>query len=143
MPAALVDSNVLIAAASKRDERHQMGRSIVASADGGDLPILRIPNYVLAETLNFITERAGQSAALEFYDRLCESVGFEFVRTTKQDDQAAIDQLRRSEHLSFVDAVTVVYARRRDLGYCYSFDDFDRVDGLSRIEAVLDPFAPD
>lgn len=120
------------------------GAEIVAGADHSELPKLQVTNYVLVETLNFVAERVGQSRALDLYDRLDESVGFEFVRTTKQDDTAAIDRIRSATGLSFVDATIAAYASRKGIEYCYSFDDdFDRLDGLTRLSGAVNPYAPE
>lgn len=144
MPAALVDSNVLIAAASERDRHHEAGAGIVTSADHDELPTLQVTDNVLAETLNYVAERAGQAQAIDLYDRLDESTGFELVGTTKRDDKVAIDRLRSSDRLSFVDATIEAYAVRLDLDYCYSFDDdFDRSDRLTRLSDTVDPYAPE
>lgn len=144
MQTALIDSNVLIAVASDRDRYHETATTIVAGADHQELPKLQITNYTLAETLNFVAERVGQPRALDLYDRLDESVGFEFLRMTKQDDQAAIDRLRTAEYLSFVDATIAAYASRLDIEYCYSFDDdFDQVDDLTRLSNPVNPYAPE
>lgn len=144
MQTALIDSNVLIAVASNKDRYHETAATIVAGADHRELPKLQITNYTLVETLNFVSERVGQSRALDLFDRLNESAGFEFVRTTKQDDQAAIDRFRTSEQLSFVEAAIGAYASRLDIEYCYSFDDdFDRVDDLMRLSNAVNPYAPE
>jgi predicted nucleic acid-binding protein len=144
MQTALVDSNVLIAAASKRDQHHDTGATIVARADMSEIPTLAVTNYVLAETVNYIAERGSQSQAIELHDRLDTSAGFEFVRTTKRDDQVAIDHLRSSKHLSFVDATIQAYAARLGIEYCYSFDDdLGRTNDLTRLADALDPYAPE
>lgn len=144
MPAALVDTNVLIAASSERDRRHEAGRAIVAGADRGDLPRLYVTNYVVAETLNYVSERAGQSQAVELYDRLDTSAGFEFVRATKGDDHGAMKLFRTEEPLSFVDATLGAYADRAGIEYCYSFDDdLDTLQHVSRLDRPVDPYAPE
>jgi len=143
MPAALVDSNVLIAATSERDQSHDAGRRIVTAADRGDLPVLRVTNYVLAETLNYVAERGRHAKAVDLYDRLDASAGFELVRSTEEGDRGAIERFRASDALSFVDASLVSYAARNDVEYCYSFDDdLDDSDGATRLQQPTDPYAP-
>lgn len=144
MQAALVDTNVLIAAASARDEHHEVGRAIVTGADTGTGPRLRVTNYVLAETLNYVSERAGQDQAVELYDRLDSSTGFELVRATKSDDRTAIDLFRSSDSLSFVDATLGAFAGRTGVEYCYSFDDdLDELGTVARLDTAVDPYDPE
>lgn len=143
MQAALVDSNVLITATNRDVDRHELSLDILSGADHGELPELRVLDYVLAETVNFVAERIGRSEALDLYDRVDRSSGFEFVQTTRRDDRAAIEQCRSSSVLSFVDAALGAYADRSGLEYCYSFDDdIDALEGLARLDRPVDPFEP-
>lgn len=144
MPSALVDSNVLIAATSEKDGHHDEGRSIVRAADAGELPTLRVTNYVLAETLNWIHNHVTHGAAMDLYRRFDASLGFVLDRATKRDDRGALARLETHETLSFVDASLGAYADRTGVQYCYSFDDdLDRLGGVSRIADAVDPFAPE
>lgn len=144
MQTALVDSNVLIAAANGRDRNHEMAASIVDAADRRDLPRLIVTNYVLVETLNYIIERASQTAAVELYDRLDRSPGFTFERVVERDDHGAIEDLRSGDRCSFVDATLGAYAARQGVTYCYSFDeDLDRIESLTRLADPVDPFEPE
>ena len=43
-----------------------------------------------------------------------------------------------------IDAANVALVRRMDCPYCYSFDDdFDAIDAVTRLDAPVDPYAPD
>lgn len=144
MAAALVDANVLIAGVSTRDSLHDRGSTILGSADNGDLPSLCVTNYVLSETLNYVSERGRQSQAVELYDRLNASAGVEFVRCTKADDEGAIERFRSSASLSFVDASIGAFAARTGIEYCYSFDDdLDQLDSVTRLQCAENPYVPD
>lgn len=144
MPSALVDSNVLIAASSEKDGHHDEGRSIVRRADADELPTLRVTNYVLAETLNWIHNHVNHHAAVDLYRRLETSLGFVLDRVTEGGDRGALALFETHETLSFVDASIGAYAARNELDYCYSFDDdIDRLDDVTRISNAVDPFAPE
>jgi predicted nucleic acid-binding protein len=141
MAVALLDTNVLFASASSRDEYHDRAREIVRGIDHGDLPEAIVTNYVVAETLSLSGEKLGADAANQILDRLTEGTHFEIVHAPKADFSAAQALFRRYSELSFVDSTIAAYMDREDIEYLYSFDDdFDTVTDLTRLETVDNPF---
>ncbi|ELZ46464.1 hypothetical protein C463_04609 [Halorubrum californiense DSM 19288] len=141
MAVALLDTNVLFAMASARDEHHDRAREIVRGIDHGALPNAVLTDYVLAELLNLCREKLGPDTANRVLDRLLEGANFEIVHSPKMDFNAAQPAFRRYSGLSFVDATIVAYLNREDIEYLYSFDDdFDVIDGISRLETADDSF---
>lgn len=141
MPAAVLDTNVLFASASARDEYHETGREIVRGVDHGELPVCAVPNYVIAEILNLANEKLGPDAANALLDRLIEGANFEVTHATRADFTTAQGLFRRDEHLSFVDAVVAAYMARAEIPYLYSFDGgFDSIEHVSRLDTPVDPF---
>jgi hypothetical protein len=139
---ALVDTNVLFAAASARDAYHEPARDIVSGIDHGALPEALVTNYVVAETLNLTREKLGSETANELLDRLVEGAHFEMVHAAQTDFTAAQGVFRKYPELSFVDATLVTYADREDIDYCYSFDDdFDAVSSLRRLDTAENPIS--
>lgn len=142
MAATLLDSNVLIGARIAADQHHERGHAITTGIDGGALPTGRIPDEVLSEVLDYLHTRAGNEAAIETLDAIQASVDLEVDGTTKTDFDAGRSLFRRYEGLSFTDAVIVAYMRRTGIEYLYSFDDdFDAVDGITRLGTATNPFA--
>ena len=140
MAVALLDTNVLFASASSRDEYHDRAREIVRGIDHGDLPEAIVTNYVVAETLNLSGEKLGADAANQMLDRLIEGTHFEIVHAPKADFNAAQALFRRYGELSFVDSTIAAYMDREDVEYLYSFDDdFDTLDSVKRLNAAIDP----
>lgn len=144
MPRALLDTSILFAAGYRGDAAHDEALPILRGVDDGTLPEGVVIDYVLAETLNGLTTHAGQSAAVDFLDRLEENARFR-IETLSDDARAAGKALfRQHEAFSFVDACIVAYMQDQGLGYLYAFDDdFDRVDGVYRLETATDPYEPD
>jgi len=141
MAVALLDTNVLFASASARDEFHDRAREIIRRIDHSELPEAVVTNYVVAETLNLSREKLGADAADQLLDRLIEGAHFEIVHAPKADFNAAQAVFRRYSELSFVDSTIAAYMDREDIGYLYSFDnDFDAVDGVTRFETADNPF---
>lgn len=143
MAEAVVDSNVVYAFRMQRDQYHERARDIVVAMDRGDLPRGRVTNYALPEILNPIGKRADHERAVETLEFLAESGGFR-IRHLAQDDLTRGRALfRREEGIELPDAITVAHMRRTDTGYVYSFDDdFDRFDGITRLNAATNPFDP-
>ncbi|ELZ33861.1 type II toxin-antitoxin system VapC family toxin [Halorubrum tebenquichense] len=141
MAVALLDTNVLFATASARDEYHDRALEIVRGIDHGALPDAVVTDYVLAELLNLSREKLGPETANRLLDRLLEGAHFEIVHSPKADFNAAQSAFRQYDALSFVDATIVAHLNRKDVEYLYSFDDdFDVVDGVSRLETADNPF---
>lgn len=142
MAEVLVDSNVLIAARLRADQNHAAGTAITDGIDLGDLPNAIVLDDVLSEVLNYLHTRAGHDTAIETFDALLKAANFDFVRTTEADFDGGRGLFRRYEGLSFTDSVVCAHARRTDTGYLYSFDDdFDAVDGVTRLESATNPYA--
>lgn len=141
MAVALVDTNVLFAGGSARDEYHDRGRAIIRGVDHGELPECRITNYVIAEILNLTRERLGTEISIQILDRLIEGSHFNIDHSPKADFNAAQAIFRRYTELSFVDATIAAYMEREGIEYLYSFDDdFEVVDWITRLETPDNPY---
>lgn len=141
MAIAVVDSNVLIGAASRRDQDHDQALEIMEAIDVGDLPRVRLTNYVLAEAMNYIHERQRHTTALDLLDRLRAGTAFEFVHAPKSDFVRVDELFHEYSQLSFVDATIAAYLERESLEYLYSFDDdFDALANVTRLESAHNPF---
>jgi predicted nucleic acid-binding protein len=141
MAVALLDTTVLFASASARDDYHDRARRIVRGIDHGDLPDGIVTNYVVAETLNLISEKLGPDAANEMLGRLIEGAHFEISHSPNVDFNAAQPLFRQYGTLSFVDATLAAYMDRAGIEYLYSFDDdFDVLDGRTRLDTAANPF---
>lgn len=141
MAVAFLDTNVLFASASARDNYHDRSREIVRGIDHGGLPDAIVSNYVVAETLNLTDKKLDPDAANGILDRLIEGAHFEIDHAPKADFNAAQAIFRQYDELSFVDATIVAYMEREGIQYLFSFDDdFDVIEGITRLETPNDPF---
>ena len=144
MPRALVDTTVLFAAAYRRDEAHDGALAILTGIDTADLPEAVILDYVLAETLNGLTNHAGHAAAVDFLDRIEENARCHIDALTADEFATAKALFRRHEGFSFVDAAIVAYMQAEGLGYLYAFDDdFDAAADVYRLDTATDPYQPE
>ena len=143
MPRALVDTTVLFAAAYRRDSAHEDAVPILQGIDAADLPEAVVLDYVLAETLNGLTTRAGHDAAVDFLDRVEENARFHVDSLTADAFATAKALFRQYERFSLVDACIVAYMQAEGLGYLYAFDDdFDAAADVYRLDTPTDPYSP-
>lgn len=144
MKQAIADTCILYAAFDRRAHRHDTGLAIVRDADAGRLPVLVIPDVVVAETMNALTQRVAHDATIDAIERLEESAGFVIRRTTEQQWAMGREIYERQPPLSYVDSLLVAWCRERDIEYLYSFDTgFDRIEAVTRLNTNVDPFAPE
>lgn len=142
MPVAVIDTNILI---DYKDTgagtRHERAERIVHAIDQADLPAVRVTNYVLLETLNWIHERQRHDIAVDLRERLSNSAGFELVHAPQKDFRRAVELFEEHDGLAFGDATIAAYMQREEIENLYSFDDdFDAVDGITRLETASNPF---
>lgn len=138
---AVVDANVLVAARLRRDSHHERGLSLARAFDQRRLPRAAVPSSVLEEIINLVHARTSHERATETLDAVVESVGFEIEHVHRVDLDAARPLFRRYDGLSLTDAVIVAWMRRNERDYLYSFDDdFDAVEGITRLDTPHDPF---
>ncbi|WP_276258078.1 type II toxin-antitoxin system VapC family toxin [Haloglomus litoreum] len=142
MPAALVDTGVLIGAADADDRHHDSASDIIRAIDRGDLPTGRVTNYVVLEALNWIHERKRHATAVDFYTRLTESAGFEIVHCAQKDYHRATDLFETYDTPAFGDATIAAYMDRTGIEYLYTFDreDFGPFDWVTGLETADNPF---
>jgi predicted nucleic acid-binding protein len=141
MTRAVVDTTVLYAAANRRASRHETAFAIVRGADEGELPALLVPDPTLVETMNGLARDVGHETATDFLSRLQQSALFDIRREPASIWQTGLDLFRRVDRLSLADAILVASARHTETSFVYSFDDdFDGLDGVSRLATADDPF---
>ena len=127
--------------ADSDDEHHDVAMRIVRGIDHGDLPTARVTDYVALETLNWIHSRKRHETAVETYERLNQSAGFEVLHAAQKDFAKAVNLFQTYAGLSFGDATIAAYMQREEIEYLYSFDDdFDTIQGITRLETPNNPF---
>ncbi|MBS1263009.1 MAG: hypothetical protein MAG715_00176 [Methanonatronarchaeales archaeon] len=138
---ATVDTTVLYAAGNRRATFHEDALEIVKAADRGNLPVLRIPDAVLLETMNGLHRTVGHGKAVDVMKRLQEGDGFGIERGSLAVLTAGIQLFQEIERLSLGDALVVADARHNEVEYLYSFDgDFDGIDGITRLNTPDNPY---
>lgn len=142
MAVVVVDTGVLIGMADVDDEHHDVAMEIVGGMDHGQLPTGRVTNYIALETLNWIHNRKHHQKAVETYERLNTSAGFEVLHAAQKDFTSALSLFQTYDGLSFGDATIAAYMKREGIEYLYSFDDdFDTVADITRLETADNPFS--
>lgn len=141
MAVAVVDTGVLIGMTDTDDQHHDSAMEIIRGMDHGTLPTGRVTNYIALETLNWIHNRKRHETAVETYERLNQSAGFEVLHAAQKDFTSAVTLFQTYEGLSFGDATIVAYMQREGIEYLYSFDDdFDVIGDITRLATSDNPF---
>jgi predicted nucleic acid-binding protein len=141
MPRAVLDTTTILARVYAKDDHHDAGRAILRGIDKGGLPTGEVTDTVTTETLNMVHTRDGAATANDVLDRLVEGAHFELVHAPKSVFEAARQLFRTYQGLSFGDAMIAGYMHHHDREYIYSFDDdFDVVDGVTRLNSAESPF---
>lgn len=141
MSQALIDSNILIGFALKRDQHHDGASPIVRGIDAGNLPQGVVTNYAIAETMHSVAKTAGHAKSVDLLNRLVSSGGFKLVHLAQEDFNRGQAVYRRQSGVNFVDSLLYAFMQRAGIEHVYSFDDdFDKFEGVSRLNAAVDPF---
>jgi len=141
MAVAAVDTGVLIGMADADDQHHGTAMEIVRGMDHGELPTGHVTNYVALETLNWIHNRKHQQTAVETYERLNQSAGFEVRHAAQKDFTNALGLFETYNGLALGDATIVAYMQREEIDYLYSFDDdSDVIPDITRLSKPDNPF---
>ena len=141
MAVAVVDTSVFVGIADKDDRHHDVAMEIVRGMDHGNLPTARVTNYIVLEALNWIHNRKRHTKAVEVYERVNESAGFEVLHAAQKDFARAVELFNTYDGLAFGDATIVAYMQREGIEHLYSFDDdFDTLNDITRLETPDNPF---
>lgn len=142
MPGAFVDSNIVLGGQNERDEHHKTARPIVQGVDSGDLPRGRLLYPQLAEFLAPLQHAVGKDAAVATLDGLESGAGWR-IEHPSQNVYSDADRLwKLYESPEYGDAVIAAYMLDEGMEYIYSLDDdFDEIDGVTRLPAPENPFA--
>jgi predicted nucleic acid-binding protein len=141
MPVVAIDTTVLLEYRRENGANYDRAQAIVGGIDDGALPTARVTDYVALETLNWLHGRKRHDLAVDTYDRLHDSAGFEVVDSAQKDFTRAVD-LFRTHDVTFGDATIAAYMERTGTEYLYTFDPhFDRFDWVTRLNTPDNPFA--
>lgn len=141
MSRVVVDATVVIAFADTSDADHARGEAIVRGIDRGDLVTGVIVHDALLEVLNFVNERSGHERAVQLLDLLEESAHYRLPANRAGNVGRGRALFRQYPSLSLGDAMQVAFMESETIEYIYSFDDdFDAVDGMTRLNTASDPF---
>ncbi|MDZ7745121.1 MAG: PIN domain-containing protein [Halobacteriales archaeon] len=142
MPVAAIDTTVLLEYRRENGQKHDRAQEIVNSIDDGTLPTARVTDHVLLETLNWLHSRKRHDLAVDTFQRLNDSAGFEVVYAAQKDFTRATD-LFTAYDVAFGDATIASYMEREGIEYLYTFDerDFGPFDWVTQLDTADNPFA--
>ena len=134
---AIIDSGVWIGARYKNDQYREKALAIVEAFLNKRIKEVRMTDYVLVETINFLLRKEGYETASEALDSFLQSERV-IIRYVDKMMLIRIRELtQRYEGLSLTNCSLVVLAEETGLSEIFSFDTaFDRVKGVQRSESA-------
>jgi len=130
---SFVDSVVLIGAFYRNDQWHTQAVPIINEIDTGSGHAF-ITDFILAEVLNFLHQKAGHTAAVETLRALDAAENISIIRISDEQFSAGKACFEKYPRLSLVDALTVACMNDLGIHQVYSFDaDFDGIPEITRL----------
>lgn len=109
----ILDSNIWIAQASKKDSQHEKALKLIAGLND----LILIPEYVMIETCTVLSQRAGKSSADAFIDATIGSAWVQFLYTNQTLFAETLQTFRtlQTKHLSFIDVALFCLSRTHNV----------------------------
>ena len=129
MVSAVVDTSAIFALLDADDAHHEAAVQMFETDDTADLIV---HGYVVAESLALLRARLGRAAVIEFLDGLLPALRTAMVERGVHD--AALAEYRSlGGGTSFVDRVTIAFARREGIDRVFGFDADLEAAGLTQL----------
>ncbi len=128
-----LDTSAIYAMADQQDPRHEQAKerfqTVLAAGEG-----IVTHNYVLVEAMALIQSRLGLDAALKLAR---DSRAFEIEWIDEASHEEAVRRMARlgKRHVSFVDQISFLVMRRRDVRSALAFDPDFASEGFQLFEA--------
>lgn len=118
MVSAVVDTSAIFALLDADDAHHTAAVQAFEAEDAGEL---LVHGYVVTESLALLRARLGRPAVIEFLDGLLPA--FRTVMVERAVHDAALAEYRSlGGATSFVDRVTIAFARHEGVDRVFGFD---------------------
>lgn len=127
-PRIFVDSDVFVALALSKDALHTQALAIIQNLSKKS-PRLLTSNYVFAESVTVISQKASHATAIKFIaDMYSPQTPFEIMRTNEMLDGEAITIFKKqtSKNTSFIDCTNIAFMQLYHLDAIFSFDEVYR-----------------
>jgi len=118
-----IDSSAFIGQTCASDQYHKAARKI-SKRLRKEHSIGVTTDYVLSETLTFLSLRVGHYAAIKFFEAIQATVNLIIVYTTKKDFERAMEIFKQyqDKDFSFVDCMSFAIMNQQNLSQAFTFD---------------------
>ena len=132
-----VDTGAFYAAYDEDDDHHQVVQRVLGTL-GSDIPSygpIFTSRFVLAETATLILYRVGHSEAVDALRTILKSSTFNILPVDARTFREAAEEFERydDQKISFVDHLTGVLARNKDIEHIFAFDSDFRTLGYTLV----------
>ena len=137
----VIDSSLLIAALSAKDENHERARKLFEEIRKGIWGQALLPDWVLVEVSNFIQRRSGKAAAVRAALQMSNPDAARIVACSPLFEAATqMFTSGRAGPLSLADTGVVMVARKAGVANVATYDNgFHSVPGLNVIQDARTP----
>ena len=129
MVSAVVDTSAIFALLDADDGHHD---AAVLAFDANEAVDLVVHGYVIAESLALLRARLGRPAVVEFIDGLLPALRTAMVDREVHDAALAAHRAMGGG-TSFVDRVTIAFARHEGIEHVFGFDTDIEAGGLTAL----------
>ena len=129
-----IDSSAFIGQTCRDDQYHRQARKISKRLKKNSIGVTT--DYVLSETLTFLSLRVGHYAAIKFYETIHEVANLIIVYTTKKDFYQAMEIFKQyhDKDFSFVDCMSFAIMNQQNLFQAFTFDQHFAQAGFEKVE---------
>ena len=129
-----IDSSAFIGQTCRDDQYHRQARKISKRLKKNSIGVTT--DYVLSETLTFLSLRVGHYAAIKFYETIHEVANLIIVYTTKKDFHQAMEIFKQyqDKDFSFVDCMSFAIMNQQNLFQAFTFDQHFAQAGFEKVE---------
>jgi predicted nucleic acid-binding protein len=138
MPRRFLDTNVLIRYLTRDDDRKATAAlALLQRIEHDEEKVVTSP-LVVFETV-FTLQKRYEVPRSQIRDALSDIISLRGVELPSKSLYLQALDLYAKKNISFADAFNAVYLRSRHVSEIYSWDtDFDKIEGLSRVEPAND-----
>ncbi len=124
-----VDSSAFVALRYVDDPHYKTAKQIVSKLRLQDTQLVT-SNFIIAESITVISQKASHQDAIEFYEQDLAAVEIVSISEELEDKAFEIFKKLTSKNVSFVDCISFALMREQKIKTTFTFDEHFRQQGF-------------
>ena len=139
MPVCFIDTNILLRYFTRDDEQKSLrALNLLMKVERGEEKVITSP-LVIFETI-FTLQKLYKVPRDIIKEQVLSIISLRSLHLQDKSLYPRAFDLYVSKNISFADAYNAVYMQSEEISQIYTWDkDFDKIEGITRIEPQLDP----